>query len=43
MDVIDSQAEKASRLEDLAIFIDTKLTIGEIIEKADDFRREYEE
>ena len=41
-EVINSKAEKDSNLEDLATFISNKIINGEIIEKADDVRRDYE-
>ena len=43
VDVIKTAAEKAFKAEDLATFIDSKLVSGEVIERADDIRREYEE
>ena len=42
VDLINMETEKASLDESLAIFIDTKLINGEMIERAADIRRDFE-
>ena len=43
VDVINREAEKSIKDEDLATYIDTKINNGETILRADDIRKEYEE
>ncbi len=42
VDLINKDTEKALIDENLASFVDTKLLNGEVIERADDVRREFE-
>ena len=42
VDVVNKEAERALADEELASFVDDKLRGGELIERADDIRRDYE-
>ena len=42
VDLINQQAERALTNESLACFVDTKLQNGEVLQRADDIRRDYE-
>ena len=42
VDLINQQAERALTDESLACFVDTKLQNGEVLQRADDIRRDYE-
>ena len=41
-ELIEKEAEKATTDESLAIYVDAKLLNGEVIERADDVRRDFE-